>query len=323
MKNNFLKYIECQNCKAEFKVINKVYVKDDIKEGNIVCTSCGTSFKITNFIPRFCKESYYNRSFGEQWNKWQIVQHDKLSKHSIFENRFKLITGLDLQSLKSKTILDMGCGNGSFLSIAKNYCKEIIAFDITSAIEVAYKHYGNQKNVYLFQGDIYDLPLKKEYFDLSYLIGVVQHTPFPKKTMELGLKYVKKNGLATIGAYEKKILYFLRPKYIWRGIFKILKFISKDHINLINKYIIFSKKIRSMVNINFVKRIIPISIPEESLKLDKEKLDEWIFLDTYDMFITKYDKPQHISSIRKIFSQNNFSLVYESKKFNSITGIKN
>ena len=57
----------------------------------------------------------------------------------------------------------------------------VFSFDYSNAVDANYKNNGDFQNLYLFQANIFALPLKNDFFDKIFCLGVLQHTPNPQK----------------------------------------------------------------------------------------------------------------------------------------------
>jgi len=80
---------------------------DDVITGSLNCPSCKATFPVTNGIPRFAgvdADDFDNFDF--QWNKWSAIQIDRLSDHTLSEDRFLADSRWDREWLKGKWILD-------------------------------------------------------------------------------------------------------------------------------------------------------------------------------------------------------------------------
>ena len=53
MKLSILEYLVCPSCRSKLKLKSKLKVKNEIKEGTLICTKCNDKFKISKGIPRF------------------------------------------------------------------------------------------------------------------------------------------------------------------------------------------------------------------------------------------------------------------------------
>ena len=140
---------------------------DDVISGSLKCPSCEARVPVTNGIPRFAgadAEDFDNFDF--QWNKWSAIQIDRLSGHTLSEDRFLADSRWDRDWLKGKWILDAGCGAGRFADVAAGLGAHVVACDLSGAIDACRRttkdHDGR---VTCIQASIYDLPLRAGVFD--------------------------------------------------------------------------------------------------------------------------------------------------------------
>jgi 2-polyprenyl-3-methyl-5-hydroxy-6-metoxy-1,4-benzoquinol methylase len=82
--------------------------------GSLVSSS--SQYSINCGIPRFATDEGYCDSFGYQWNRWAKVQFEDqnicgpMRDHTT--RMFESITDFSPETLRGKTVLDMGCGPG-------------------------------------------------------------------------------------------------------------------------------------------------------------------------------------------------------------------
>lgn len=78
------------------------------KRGYLQCTSCNRWYYIINYIPRFVETDAYVSSFSNEWSKFGKVQLDSFNGRNESENTFKERTGINLNEIKDKLVLDVG-----------------------------------------------------------------------------------------------------------------------------------------------------------------------------------------------------------------------
>ena len=110
MKKQLIKYLRCLECKNELHLSTEKVESEEVISGKLECSNCSKIYPVINGIPRFVSGEHYVASFGIQWNRWALTQHDSYNKTDIFKNRFLRYTGWDLKDLSNKKILDVGCG---------------------------------------------------------------------------------------------------------------------------------------------------------------------------------------------------------------------
>jgi len=306
MKKGLMHYLCCNECKSDLILeINEIN-DEEIISGQIKCKKCLKKYDIVRGIPRFVDSENYTDSFGFQWNKYSKTQLDSFNGTQIFKNRFINITKWELDSLKNKLILDAGCGPGAFVDVVSKYDAEIIAFDLSNAIEACYKNHGTKRNVHVIQADIYKLPFKESIFDYIYCIGVIQHTPDPKKAIMSLPRHLKNGGKIAFWIYSKLIFGLPKLKHVFRLFTSKLTIANGE--NFIDWYVPKAIKMRRRIKKTpfigkYIQKLFPVADYQDKYPLNKDQLREWAFMDTYDMLITRYEYPMFFSTIRKCLNQ--------------------
>ena len=171
MKLEFLNMLRCPKSKQRLTLESNLLVNEDRKY----------KYPIDNGVPRFVAKKNYADSFGMQWNLYSKTQLDSYSGHNISASRFWKATGWTEDEMRDKWVLDVGCGSGRFAEIALLAGAKVVALDYSSAVDACKSNFLNHPNLYVVPGDIYELPFESEVFSFIYSLGVLQHTPNPKK----------------------------------------------------------------------------------------------------------------------------------------------
>jgi SAM-dependent methyltransferase/uncharacterized protein YbaR (Trm112 family) len=98
--------------------------------------------------------------------------------------------------------LDAGCGTGRHVYYAAKYGAEMVAIDLSDAVEVAYQNTRSFQNVHVAQADIYDLPLKRNHFDFVESVGVIHILPDPKAAVASLVRLLKPGSEMYIYVYS-------------------------------------------------------------------------------------------------------------------------
>ena len=116
-------------------------------------------------------ETFYDRyNFPDGGEKRKDCWKKHLAKH------------LDFDSLKNKTVLDVGCGTGTMSKILYGAGADIYAIDLSrKSIESVNKAYPEIKAKV---GDALHLDFPDNHFDIVISIGVLHHTPDTHKGFE-------------------------------------------------------------------------------------------------------------------------------------------
>ena len=112
-------------------------------------------------------------TFGEEWQAYpeMLAEHEKE-----FSQYFDLI---DIDSLASATVCDLGCGSGRWSYFLRNRCRQMILVDFSDAIFVARRNLRDCENALFFMADLTNLPFKRPFADLVICLGVLHHLPVP------------------------------------------------------------------------------------------------------------------------------------------------
>ena len=97
------------------------------------------------------------------------------------EATFRVKTGVDPASLAGKLVLDAGCGGGRYARLAGSHGARVIGVDLSSAVDKAASLCAGLPDVCIVQANLLDLPVADAAFDLVFSIGVLHHTPDPRR----------------------------------------------------------------------------------------------------------------------------------------------
>jgi SAM-dependent methyltransferase len=138
-------------------------------------------------------------TYGFQWNRFRILRSDE--DRATFHNR----TGLSEGDLAGKVVLDGGCGMGRYLRIAAGLGpRAAIGLDLSQAVIAAAELTEHLPSAAIVRGDLLRLPFPPASFDHIYSIGVLDHTPDPRKAF-LGLaSLLKPGGRIVIWVYPRE-----------------------------------------------------------------------------------------------------------------------
>ncbi len=271
------------------------------------CSNCASNYPIINNIPRLVDLENYSGSFGYQWNIHAATQLDSYSKLPISQQRVLKATGWKSQNLKGQTILEAGSGAGRFTEVLLKTQADLYSFDFSSAVEANFANNGDSSNLNLFQGDIFNIPFKNKSFDHVFCLGVIQHTPDPKKAfIELSRK-VKPEGYLYIDIYTRSWYHLLAWKYLLRPItmrmnqeklYRLIKFVAP-------KLIPMTKVLRKLFG-RAGARLMPI-VEYSHLGLSDKLNEDWSICDTFDMYSPAHDHPKSKATIEQWFNEAGFS----------------
>lgn len=290
---------------------------------SLYCSSCDTYFPIRNAIPRFVPSDNYAQSFGFQWNRYRQTQLDSYVGKPISEQRLFSVTQWP-RDLQGELVLEAGSGAGRFTEILAQTGATVYTCDYSSAIDANADNNRRFENVHFFQSSIFELPLPKEQFDKVICLGVLQHTPDPKKAFSCLADCVAPQGQLVIDIYAKRLTALLHMKYLFRPITRLMpqealyNFIAKWTPKLIPS----AKRLRRWLGAAG-SRLLPIA-EYSHLGLSPELNEQWSVLDTFDIYSPRYDRPQSMSTVRRWFESHGFAQIEVKPGLNGIVakGIK-
>ncbi|NUN94050.1 MAG: methyltransferase domain-containing protein [Verrucomicrobiae bacterium] len=305
MKHTLLPWLACPTCHAALKEETRVERDGEIEEGSLLCGGCGAVFPITEGIPRFVASDEYASSFGHQWNRYAELQLDSRNGTRFSEERFRSITEWTREDLCGKLVLDVGCGSGRFAEIALADGAEVIALDLSRAVDACRRNLRAHPKLHVIQASIYDLPFRDGLFDVVYSIGVIQHTPDPHQAVQRIAAKVALNGRIGLWIYElswKALVGTVGFKYLLRPMTR------RCSISTIERWAAFLERLcrpitrwgrRHGLLGKIAMRMLPVSCAHlQSIPLSETDFQEWVRLDTFDMYSPAHDHPQTFRRVR-------------------------
>jgi SAM-dependent methyltransferase len=178
------------------------------------CASGGHQFAIVRGIPRFVDSDAYVDSFSFEWNAHKTTQLDTFRKDDSSEEIFREKTGFGPDDLHGKVVLDAGIGAGRFTDIMARWGASVIGIDLSFAVEAAHENFLHLENVLIAQADIAQLPFRPETFDVIVAIGVLHHTPDPRKYFHALVPYLRHGGTMAIWVYPAEGDFVTRKQWI-------------------------------------------------------------------------------------------------------------
>jgi len=160
------------------------------------CAGCAARFPIVEGVPRLAADRYV-ASFGLQWNRFDVAR--EAEDAAVFQVK----TGVDPRSLDGATVLDAGCGGGRYARLLGRHGARVVGLDLSDAVVKAAALTNDLPNVLIAQADLLDPPVAEAAFDLVVSIGVLHHSPDPKRAFEQIAKRVKPGGRLAVWLYRR------------------------------------------------------------------------------------------------------------------------
>ncbi len=203
MKERLLDLLACPKCGGDILLAYaSQYDCNEIIEAVLSCKKCSLEYKVVRGVPRFADlgtiesdKAATAENFGWQWTNF--TQEDP----NYNEQFLGWLQPVKQDFFKGKVVLEGGCGKGRHTKLAAEWgAKEVVGIDLGDGVESAFAATRHLPNAHIVQCDIFKLPLKRE-FDYAFSIGVLHHTPDPKKAFISLAGKVKKGGHISAWVY--------------------------------------------------------------------------------------------------------------------------
>ena len=203
MKEKLLDLLACPTCGGDILLAYaSKYDGKEIMDGVLTCQKCTREYKVVRGVPRFVDltkieedKAETAENFGWQWT--HFTQED--TKYN--EQFLGWLQPVKKEFFEDKIILEGGCGKGRHTKLAAEWgANEVVGIDLGDGVETAFAMTRDMPNAHIIQCDIFKLPLKK-VFDYAFSVGVLHHTPDPKKAFVSLASKVKKDGHISAWVY--------------------------------------------------------------------------------------------------------------------------
>lgn len=188
MNAELLNLLRCPNCRDSLEPV--------AEPPALRCRGCATAYPVTNGVPRLAGETYV-ASFGRQWNRYDVARDEE------DEATFAVKTGVDARELKGLRVLDAGCGGGRYARLAGRFGAKVVGVDLSAAVEKAAALCADLPGVAVVQADLLDLPLAEAVFDFAFSIGVMHHSPDPRRAFAQVAARVRPGGRLAVWLYRR------------------------------------------------------------------------------------------------------------------------
>jgi SAM-dependent methyltransferase len=257
--NKHFNYISCPICLGNDHTLHLSL--DDISYHT--CSHCGSVYTPKMLKDDILKEMYETGTYQQYFQKL-VLPGQSIRKNTLELRKCKQISAL---FDKPGTLLDIGCGSGSFLKTCQEHGWKVQGIDPSqSAVENARTEYGLE----VYQGTI-DTFDTNDRFDCITIVGVIEHLTNPVLCLKQAERLLKPGGVIF---YEVPSADCFLLNYL-----KHFPFSATRYIEAGRHYLFFSSK-----TINFICNQLRMELVHlESNGLDIETI---IFRDDLDPSLT-------------------------------------
>jgi uncharacterized protein YbaR (Trm112 family) len=216
MRERLLGWLACPGCHGSLALAAKARTGDDVREGSLTCSGCGTRYPITRGIPRMIAGEVTAEAretaerFGYEWTRFGEIR----SQYAVQFGGW--IAPVEAGAFAGRVVLDAGCGKGRHLRLVAGYgAREVIGVDLGPAVEVAMRNTADLANVHVVQGDLTRPPVRPASVDMIYSIGVLHHLGAPITGFRALAPLLLPGGLMVAWLYaregNRRLLTLLEP----------------------------------------------------------------------------------------------------------------
>jgi SAM-dependent methyltransferase len=326
MRNELLTMLVCPESGAPLRAVNVKESDGEITAGTLTTDDGRFTYPVVRAIPRFVPAENYAAGFGYQWNRFRLTQLDSHTGLDLSRERLLTTIGCKASDLAGKRVLDVGCGAGRFAEVALACGASVVALDYSTAVDACFSNLGPHPRLNVIQGDIYQMPLQPESFDIVYCLGVLQHTPNVKRSFLSLTRHVKPGGVLAVDVYAGVLLNWLWPKYWLRPFLKRLppERLMVTVETMVKWLLPVSLAVSRIPKVGRrLRYAIPVANHAPDWPLSPEQVREWALLNTFDMFAPRYDQPQGDTTLRSWFEEAGMSDITVFRKgFNIGRGVR-
>jgi SAM-dependent methyltransferase len=294
----------------------------EIIEGQLECPACHAAVPIVRSIPRFVGSESYTACWGFQWNRFDRIQIDSVMRNELSRDRFYKTTGWSSR-LEGHRILEVGCGAGRFTQLALETGAEVVSFDLSSSVEAAWRNNHGHANFTLFQGSIYEIPIRKEWFDKIFCMGVLQFCPDVEGAFRSMLPFLRRGGEIVVDVYERwrgfpPLKTFVRPFTKRMGAEKLYRLLSLtippafELKKAIYKVPALGPPLSNLVPIGALSHV------DKGLNYSDDELKQVKILSALNMLAPAFEHPQRMKDVQRWFAQSGLVEVQLKRGYNGI-----
>ena len=212
-----LSFLKCPDCRLPL----------DGSPAGLRCAECGRSFPMTNGVfdlstaPSITHDTRKTvAQFGESWKIFDHVE-------PYHEDQFaEWIAPFPIEDFRGRTVFEGGCGKGRHtLTISAYEPSRIVSVDLSEAVFIAAAKMAamkedlpqekNAPEAIFIRGDLKDLPVADNFFDVVFCVGVLHHIDDPRKGLEEMWRILKPGGKLLLWVYAREgngwIVHLLDP----------------------------------------------------------------------------------------------------------------
>ena len=190
--------LECEACGHALRLSESGYLKalPQASANEVSGNGGGRLQAVSDTVKRFYEEHPFPNYDG-----FESIG-DLLSRAS----RSVYAAMLDRQIPVGARILEIGCGTGqlgAFLSVGGRAVVGVDMSDASLTLATGFRAQQGLTNCNFMQGNLFELPLRREAFDLVICKGVLHHTADARAAFRAATAMVRPGGYVLVGLYNR------------------------------------------------------------------------------------------------------------------------
>jgi SAM-dependent methyltransferase len=209
--------------------------------------------------------------FGYEWTRFAEYDSD---------NFLYWIQPLTAEFFAGRLGLDVGCGGGRHAAKAVSFGAEMVALDLSWAVEVAERRAVSDPRLHVVQGNAFALPFARESFDFIYSLGVLHHTPDPPRAFRSIVPYAKKGGAVFVMIYGSQRRQVIRLLALLRKVTTRLPNVAIEALSYAGGvidmgFILPYRGLRAIGLGGLARRVFPTRIMNYSRSTFRDVVTDW------------------------------------------------
>jgi SAM-dependent methyltransferase/uncharacterized protein YbaR (Trm112 family) len=212
VKPTLLEILTCPHDESALSLARANGGPDPI-EGSLHCER-GHEWPVRGSVPRLVPDENDQQETLESFTaKWAGITPEEVrqryrQQHAWYVERFGFgdENGLREFLADKQLVLDAGTGTGGdaarFAELAPN--SQVVGLDLSGAIDVAQREFGDRPNVHFVQADLMRPPVPRGQFDFVSSDQVIHHTPDAPRAFATLAERVRPGGHLAVYVYKVK-----------------------------------------------------------------------------------------------------------------------
>jgi 2-polyprenyl-3-methyl-5-hydroxy-6-metoxy-1,4-benzoquinol methylase len=221
VRDDLIEALACPECRGALAVEGERTEGEEVWEGTLRCERCDRRYPVRRGVPRLNRSMEGLEEIAASFtHEWKAHHAGELEEDTVFGRspeedwrHFVDGTGVSVEQLRGKRVLDAGCGSGRLTrQIAERGAGFVVGSDINEAVDDVFELACDIPTMHVVQANIFALPFREGSFDVVWCCGVIHHTPDPERAFRALARQVKPGGVLYLWVYPRRFNPFRATK---------------------------------------------------------------------------------------------------------------